>query len=55
MAHYPSDVLAAVLVGAISGVVAWFITKGIYYILEKYPENKLFAFIRNFDLIKLKK
>ncbi len=55
MAHYPSDVLAAVLVGAISGIVAWFITKGIYYILEKYPENKLFAFIRNFDLIKLKK
>ncbi len=55
MAHYPSDVIAAVIVGAISGVVAWFITKGIYWFLEKYQENKLCRFILDFDLIKLKK
>lgn len=54
MAHYPSDVLAAVIVGAISGVVAWFITKGIYYLLEKHKEKKLFKFILEFDLIKRK-
>lgn len=55
MAHFPTDVLAAVLVGAFSGIVAWFITKGIYYILEKYQENKFFDFLLKFDLIKLKK
>ncbi|MBQ8893300.1 MAG: phosphatase PAP2 family protein [Clostridia bacterium] len=55
MAHFPSDVLAAVLVGAISGIVAWFITKGIYAFLEKYRENKLCGWILRFDLIKIKK
>lgn len=54
MAHYPTDVLAAVIVGAVSGVVAWFITKGIFYLLEKYLENKLCRFILNFNLIKIK-
>jgi undecaprenyl-diphosphatase len=54
MAHYPTDVLAAVLVGAVSGIVAWFITKGIYFVLEKYQKNKFFNFILNFNLIKIK-
>ena len=55
MAHFPTDVIAAVIVGAFSGVVAWFITKGIYFLLEKYQENKFFKFILTWDLIKLKK
>lgn len=54
MAHYPSDVLAAVVVGAISGIVAWFITKGIYAFLEKHSQNKLCNFILNFNLFKIK-
>lgn len=52
MAHYPSDVLAAVVIGAVSGIVAWFITKGIYYLLEKYRENKFCHFVLNWSLIK---
>lgn len=50
MAHYPSDVLAAVLVGAFSGFAAWMITRLIYRILEDNDHIGLFAFILDFDL-----
>lgn len=54
MAHYPSDVLAAVVIGAISGFVAWFITKGIYWFLEKHQDNKFCDFVLNWSMIKQK-
>lgn len=50
MAHYPSDVIAATIVGAISAVVAFYITKAIYYFLEKYSENRLCKFVLEFDV-----
>jgi undecaprenyl-diphosphatase len=40
MAHYPTDVIAGILVGAISGVIAWLITNLIYKVLNKYILNK---------------
>lgn len=55
MAHYPSDVLAAVLVGALSATVACIITRGIFYILEKNKENRFCEFLLEFEPIKLEK
>lgn len=52
MAHYPSDVMAAVLIGGISAVIAFFIAKWIFIMLEKYREKRLFGFILDFDLQK---
>ncbi|MBQ6823790.1 MAG: phosphatase PAP2 family protein [Clostridia bacterium] len=54
MAHFPSDVVAAVLIGAFSGVVAWFITKGIFAFLEKYRANRFCSFLLEFNLISKK-
>ena len=50
MAHYPTDVIFAILVGVISGVVAYFITKLIYCLLNKYRDKKAFDFILNFSI-----
>ena len=50
MAHYPTDVLCAMLVGLISGFAAWFITKLIYKLLEEHRDIGLFAFVLDFDL-----
>lgn len=55
MAHYPSDVVAAILVGAFSAVIAYMITNLIFAFLEKRKENKFFAFLLDFEPIKLKK
>jgi len=49
IAHYTSDVLGGLIVGAVSGTIAFFATKGIYILLEKYKENKLCNFILNKD------
>ena len=53
MVHYPSDVLAGILVGAFAGGVAYIITIFIYKFLEKYNQNKFCMFVKDFDLIKL--
>ena len=50
MVHYPSDVLGGLIAGFISATIAFFITKLIYYILDKY-ENKFFDFVKNFDIV----
>lgn len=50
MAHYPSDVLAAIFVGCLSAFIAWLITKLIYRILEGNKHVPLFAFVLDFDL-----
>ena len=55
MAHYPSDVLAAMLVGAFSAIVAYMITRMIFSFLEKKKENKFCAFLLEFEPIKLKR
>ncbi len=50
MVHYPSDILGGFLSGLIAATIAFFITKLIYIVLNKY-ENKLFVFIRDFDIV----
>lgn len=50
MAHYPSDVMAAMIIGGISAVIAFFIAKWIFILLEKHREKRLFGFILDFDL-----
>lgn len=50
MAHYPTDVIFATLVGMASGYIAWFITLFIYKILEEHDDIGLFAFILDFNL-----
>ena len=52
VAHYPSDVLAGIIVGALSALIAWAITVGIYKLLKKHENNKFCTFVLNFDLIK---
>ena len=47
LAHYPSDVLAGIIVGAISAVVAFYITKLIYIFLNKHKDNKFCEFVLN--------
>lgn len=50
MAHYPSDVFAAMLVGAFSALVALLITKLIFAFLEKYKDNGFCRFVLEFDM-----
>ncbi len=48
--HYPSDVLAAMLVGLLSAGIAYVFTDIIYHILVKYQKRRLCAFALKFDL-----
>lgn len=51
MAHYPSDVLAALLIGVFSGIVAWFITQLIFRFLHRRRKSvPLFGAILEFDI-----
>lgn len=53
MAHYPSDVLAALLIGIASAFIAFGITRLIFALLEKYRNVKFFAFVLDFDIREL--
>lgn len=48
--HYPTDVIAGVIVGAIGGTAAFFAVKGMYILIEKYSDKKLFRFILDLDI-----
>ena len=50
MAHYRSDVFAAILVGIFSALVAWLITQLIYMMVEKHSERFICRFIIEFDI-----
>lgn len=50
MAHYPSDVFAAAIVGFFSGIVAWFITQLIFRFLRARSDIALFDFVLEFDI-----
>lgn len=50
MAHYPSDVLFAMIIGAASAFIAFYITKLIFRLLEEHDDIPLFAFLLDFDL-----
>lgn len=53
MVHYPTDVIAGVIVGAIGAIASYFTIKGAYAIITKHPDNKLFTFILNADICSL--
>ena len=51
MAHYPSDVLVAAVIGVFSGFVAWFITQFIFNFLRRRRRAvPVFATILDFDV-----
>lgn len=50
MAHYPSDVLVAAIVGIVSGLAAWLITRLIFDFLEDRRDTPVFALMLDFDL-----
>lgn len=50
MAHYPSDVLAAVIVGTVSAFIANAITLIIFKFVETHEDNTICAFIIDFDI-----
>lgn len=51
MVHYPTDVIAGAIVGTLAGVIAYFITLGIYRVLTKYENTKFCRFVLDFDVI----
>ena len=51
MAHYPSDVIAAILIGVFSGIVSWFITQLIFRFLNRNRAKvPFFGWILDFDI-----
>lgn len=54
VAHYPSDVLFAALIGLASGVVAWLITRLIFALLEQYGDTRFASFCLDFDVRDLR-
>lgn len=50
VAHYPSDVLFAMMIGAISAFVAYIITRLIFRFLEEHEDNGLCAFALDWSL-----
>lgn len=52
MAHYPSDVLFAALVGLLSAIIAYLITLLIFRVLEDHDDLPLCAFLLDFSLFR---
>lgn len=50
MAHYPSDVLFAAIIGVASAFIAYYITRLIFRLLEEHEDAGICAFVLNFDL-----
>ena len=48
--HYPTDVVAAFIVGGIAAIAAFFLVKLIWKLLESHTNVKLFAFALSFDI-----
>jgi undecaprenyl-diphosphatase len=51
--HYFTDVLAGFIVGAVSGTIAYFLSKWIYKIISNNQEKKFCSFVLGADLINL--
>ncbi len=51
--HYATDVIGGMIIGGITGTIAYFLTKLIYHYVEKYKEKKFCAFMLNADIIDL--
>ena len=53
ISHYCSDVIGGIIVGAAAGVIAYFITKLIFFLLSKYKDKKFCAWCLNCDIRNL--
>ncbi len=53
MAHYPSDVLAAIIVGLASGFIAWLITRLIFAFLRSHEDVPVFELMLQLDVREL--
>lgn len=51
MAHHPSDVLAALVIGGASAVIAYPIANGIFVLLRRFDNVPLFRFLLNADFL----
>ncbi|MBQ9720934.1 MAG: phosphatase PAP2 family protein [Oscillospiraceae bacterium] len=54
MAHYPSDVLFAVLAGLVSALIAWAITRLLFRLLEEHDDLPFCAWVLDFDVRDLR-
>lgn len=54
MAHYPSDVLAAVLVGLLAAAIAYAITRLIFRLLEEHADLPFCELLLDLDVRELK-
>lgn len=50
IAHYATDVIGGIVVGAASAVIAYFIAKLIFFLLEKYRDKKFCAWCLDSDI-----
>lgn len=48
--HYPTDVIAAFIVGGAAAVVSFFLTRLIWKFIEKHSNKSLFSFALSFDI-----
>lgn len=48
--HYPTDVIAGIIVGGAGAVVAFFVTGAIWKLIEKHGEYPLWKFALGFDV-----
>ena len=51
VAHYPTDVIAGIIVGGIGAIASYFIVKWAFGFASKRSGKKFFNFVLNFDLI----
>ena len=51
--HYPSDILAAFIVGSVAAVIAFFLTKLIWSAMQKHSDNKLSRIVLSSDIRSL--
>lgn len=59
MVHYPTDVIAAMLVGAVAALCSYAVTHAVFGLCRHYENMKFFHFVLHFDIknaiLKLKK
>ncbi len=48
--HYTTDVIGGLIVGTLSAVLCFYLTKLIFKLINKFSDKKLFSFILNFDI-----
>lgn len=53
MVHYPSDIIAGIIVGAAGAVIAFFVTNALWKLIEKHKDNVFWSFVLSFDIRSL--